>query len=251
MLAGFKTIHCNTHYLSQVVSNELSAALKKSSFPSNSIRFWYEKNILETGGGIARIYHELCKEDKANLEKDLIVVSGDIIADFPLTDMLSRWNFKDSDTLALMCTKKLLEDRKDATLVSIDERYVIGFGQQDIDNKNPIPFQKRLFSNHQIISGSVVTECQIEKKSSINLIYKKILGQEKNIENLIFDETRYWFNVGTEHEYLDALAYFRGQNKSKHFENKMHDSPIDLKNEVSLNKNHELNRMLQSLSIRI
>ena len=82
--AGFHTVHCNTHYLPEIVKTELIAACKFFGYDPYRIRFWHEEDILETGGGVARIFKELCKENTENKNKDLIVVSGDIVADFPL-----------------------------------------------------------------------------------------------------------------------------------------------------------------------
>src|SRR6185312_3415468 len=128
--AGFDTVHCNIHYLSDIVQHELKNACEYVGYNPNRIKFWHEKDILETGGGIARIYHELCLENSSHLKKDLIVVSGDIVADFPLENMLFCWQNKKENEHALLCTNKLKQIRKDATYVDENSHYVLGFGEK-------------------------------------------------------------------------------------------------------------------------
>ncbi len=248
--AGFHQVHCNTHYLSEIVEKELSAVSKKLGYEKNNIKFWHEETILETGGGIANIYKNICKINQKNINKDFIIVSGDIIADFSIEEMIGHWENKKENTDALMCTKKLLQERKDFTIVSNDSEHVLGFGQQDLIGKNEFSYTKKLFSNHQIIKGTVLENSPIEKKSSVDLFYRKILSEGKLIDNLNFDEHRYWFNIGTEEEYLEAISYFKKETNN-HPANKMFYTPSNLKLECSIDKNKELYSLVRNLSIEI
>ena len=202
--AGFEKVYCNTHYLETEVRNELNKAAEYFGYDPARIVFWHEEEILETGGGISRIYHELLK--KENIQgKNAIVISGDIVADFPLEYMLDKWNNRQENDFALMCTKETPEIRKDATWVSKDGNYVIGFGGNFENKENAIP---KVFTNHQIIGKELLNCVKIEKKSSIDIYYRKALSIGKNIINLPYPKNSYWFDIGTPINYLKCINFF-------------------------------------------
>lgn len=206
--AGFQTVHCNIHYLPEVVKIELINACKHFGYDPNRIRFWHEENILETGGGVTRIFKELCREDPENENKDLIVVSGDIVADFPLSQFVQRWECKTTNELALLCTKNLKNFRKDATYLNDDLTYVLGFGENFAKKESNKNLPAKVFTNHQIISAKVVKNCLVEKKSSIDLFYRPIINSGNKVINFNYDESLYWFNIGTPQEYLESIQFF-------------------------------------------
>ncbi|WP_397599055.1 NDP-sugar synthase [Silvanigrella sp.] len=210
--AGFKKVHCNTHYLANEVQQEIIEAAKYFGYDSNQIVFWHEEDILETGGGIARIYHEITKNEKNNIGKDAIVVSGDIAADFPLEDMIKKWKAKNSNDWALMCTHNTDCVRKDATWVSHNNNYVLGFGGNFKPNENAIA---KVFTTHQIISKDLLNIVEVEKKSSIEIYYKKILLLGKNIINYSYPQESYWFDIGTPKTYLECIEFFEKKFKKE------------------------------------
>jgi mannose-1-phosphate guanylyltransferase len=206
--AGFEIVHCNLHYLSDVVQDEILSACEYFGYKKERIRFWREEVILETGGGISHIQHALCAEDEKNSHKDLIVVSGDVVADFPLRDMILTWQNRKPTENALMCTLAMKDFRKDFTAVSPDGKLVLGFGESFLASNSEIEANRRIFSNHQIISAQLVSQSAIEKKSSVDLFYREVLKEKKHIINLNYPESAYWFNIGTREEYLEAQNYF-------------------------------------------
>ncbi|BBH51658.1 nucleotidyltransferase family protein [Fluviispira sanaruensis] len=210
--AGFEKVHCNTHYLAYETQKELTSTAIKKGYDPARIIFWHEENILETGGGISRIFHSLINEDPANSNKDLIVVSGDIAAQFPLENMLFKWEIKSSEELALMCTKELNYFRKDATWVSKDLKYVLGFGENFQSNEEKTP---RIFTTHQIISHKILINSPIEKKSSIDLFFRKILHNNYKIAHMEFPKNNYWFDIGTPKQYFECIKYFNSKNNSE------------------------------------
>lgn len=228
--AGFEKVHCNIHYLADTVKAELIAATSYFGYDPRRIVFWEEKDILETGGGIARIYHELCSQDVSNKTKDLLVVSGDIVAQFPIAEMVNAWRNKETDTLALMGTRKLMQDRTDVTWISQDRRHVIGFGAAYAAVAKQQHAEKRLFSNHQIISHHLVKHCPVEKKPSVPLFFQAALDQGLKILHHEIPETEHWFNVGTVPEYLDCISFFYHSNKAnEHVVNYAHHTPPALR----------------------
>lgn len=211
---GFSTVHCNTHYLPDIVKNEIMSACNFFGYNPNRVRFWNEDNILETGGGIARIYKELCQENPSNRKKDLLVVSGDIVADFPLEDMVSTWEQRQESEQALMCTKNLKTPQKDATYICNNQNHILGFGENFFLQSKLENITAKNFTNHQIISGSIVVNSNLEKKSSIDLFYRPILNTGKKIINLNYDESLYWFNIGHPIDYLEAIEFFSHNEKN-------------------------------------
>jgi len=242
-LAGFEYVHCNTHYLSQTVCTELKEAAAYSGYDPKRIVFWHEKDLLETGGGIARIYNEMAKQESANETKDLLVVSGDIVAKFPINRMTEIWKNKSPHDVGLMGTRTLHTARKDVTWVSEDFSHVVGFGdQRDKAQNYPSRSVARLFSNHQIISHTLVRNCPIEKKSSVALFYKPALESNKNILHFPIEDSEYWFNVGTAQEYEECVQHVlsfrngpRAQKENKWSVNMAHCMPESLKKELFKN----------------
>ncbi len=89
--AGADTVHCNTHFLPNIVEQELRAALAEDGYEQSRIRFWNEPEILETGGGIARIVHELLSENRGKWHgRDILAIAGDVFANPPLAAMIKR-----------------------------------------------------------------------------------------------------------------------------------------------------------------
>ncbi len=243
--AGFEKVHCNTHYLDNEVRNELISAAKYYGYDPSRIVFWHEEEILETGGGISHIYHELLKSNNF-CSKDAIIVSGDIVADFPLEFMIEKWKNKQQNDFALMCSKETLHTRKDATWVSKDEKYVLGFGENFEKKEFAIP---KVFTNHQIIGQELLNNVGIEKKSSIDIYYRKAISAGKNILNIPYPNKNYWFDIGTPENYLECINFFEKNicpnlNDSFYFHkniiNYCFNFPISLNELVNLAKNKPL-----------
>ncbi len=240
--AGFQEVHCNTHYLPDFVRSEIINAAIFYGYDPARIIFWHEDEILETGGGIARIYKEISKKSKQN--KDAIVVSGDIAANFPLEKMLNAWENKNENDYALMCTKDINYFRKDTTWVSNDSKYIEGFGENFEKKENCLP---TVFTTHQIISHKILEQTHIEKISSINLFYRKILQERKNIINFIYPEANYWFDIGTPNDYLKCIQFFSKENATiGHFakieviNNCFSNIPIELKTKLVPYQSHKV-----------
>lgn|GEM_PF-639026 len=205
--AGFALVHCNTHYLSTELEEQMKSAALSRGWPSERIRFWNEPEILETGGGIARIVQEYSREMGHQRPWDTLVVSGDIVADIPLNKMLERWSRRSTSETALMATLPIDGPRKDVTWIVASALYVCGFGAdatpEDIKAQGLLP---RVFSNHQIISGELLASANIEKRSSIDLFYRKALHRGDKILHVPLDEKAIWFDIGTPASYVRCLS---------------------------------------------
>lgn len=202
---GFEKVHCNTHYLDYEVRTELTEAAKFYGYDPSRIVFWHEDEILETGGGIARIYHEVIKLEKSTKGKDAIIVSGDIAADFPLEQMINTWKKKQPNDYALMCTRDTEKTRKDATWVTKNNEFILGFGGDFKATEETIA---KVFTTHQILSKDLLNIVEVQKKSSIEIYYKKAMSLKKNILNFCYPNKNYWFDIGTPQSYLECINYF-------------------------------------------
>ncbi|WP_338636311.1 NDP-sugar synthase [Spirobacillus cienkowskii] len=241
---GFPKVYCNTHYLDHITKQEIILAAKFYGYDPARIEFFYEEEILETGGGIARIFHELSKNNKKNSKRNVIVVSGDIIANFPIQQMIKAWQNKNCEDYALMCTKKINFPRKDTTWISKDSNYIQGFGENFL-LKNAS--NATVFTNHQIIGYELLNQVPIEKKSSIEIYYKNAITQDKKVINLNYPKNKYWFDIGTPKSYKECLNFFENKLKPKkqnYFQNNLinfcFQSPNFFKDKLNLYETKEL-----------
>lgn len=216
LASGFPVVHCNTHYLAPELESELKAACLSRGIPQSRLRFWNEPEILETGGGIARIAQTLASELGRSAVQDSLVVSGDIVADVPIAEMIKVWSKRRAAESTLMVSLPLDRPRKDVTWVDEVNHRVRGFGADfDPEKAETLKLTGRVFSNHQIISGDVLARARLEKKSSIDLFYRAALQRGEEILHLPFNQSAHWFDIGTPESYFRCLSLLK-QDPSQH-----------------------------------
>lgn len=214
--AGIAVVHCNTHYLAPELEGELKAACLSRGIPQSRLRFWNEPEILETGGGIARIAQTLASESGHSRVQDSLVVSGDIVADFPIAEMIKIWSKRRAVESTLMVSLPLDRPRKDVTWVDEANHRVRGFGTDfDPETATSLKLTGRVFSNHQIISGAVLERARLEKRSSIDLFYRAALQRGEEILHIPFQQSAHWFDIGTPESYFRCLSVLK-QDPPKH-----------------------------------
>lgn len=203
--AGAPVVHVNTHYRADFVQAELRGACAAAGFDSARIRFWHEPEILETGGGIARIIASLKTEDSAYATADALVLSGDIFGEVPLAGLLDAWSAYAGDATVggLMMSLALSEERKDKTWMSADGAWVVGFGSHPPDGMPEA--QPRLFSNHQVISHRLLKYGSVKKESSVAMYYRHAHTLGLKLVHVPLAPNLRWFNVGTYPEYAECL----------------------------------------------
>jgi NDP-sugar pyrophosphorylase family protein len=213
LTAGFDLVHINSHYLASELESELTAACEAHGLSPSRLRFWHEPELLETGGGIARICQSLAAEQGSNSCKDTLVVSGDIVADVPLNEMITAWKNRHSSQSSLMVTRPLDKPRKDITWVDATNQFVCGFGADfDAINARDSGFLERVFSNHQIIAGELIQRATVEKKSSIDLFYRSALKSGDSIIHVPMPFESVWFDIGTPDSYFQCINMLNQAN---------------------------------------
>lgn len=226
---GFENVFCNTHYMPDAVENELKRCAENFGYNPNRIVFFNEENILGSGGGILNIVQKLREHDPQNTTKDVIVSSGDVVANFPLKQMIERWEQRTENELALMLSLPLTEQRDDAMWISQNGAQVVGFGKAP-----DLSAIARLFSNHQIIASQIFDDCTLKSDSSVDMFYKKILSKpNQQIIHDFYPESSYWFNVGDIDEYKKCLKYFCAAKQLTYpIQNKMHSQNADISKKI-------------------
>lgn len=206
--AGFEEVHCNTFYLADYVEAEIRAAALEHGYDPSRIRFWREEEILNTGGGIARIWHALFKE--TGLRRDAFVVSGDIFCPIESERQIRSWEVRAANVAAQMVTRELATPRPDSTWVKRggDGARVVGYGK---DFSHSDGLEARVFTNHQIISHTLIEPVGIELVSSIDLFYRAALRSGRQVENLDISDASKWFDIGNYPDYSRCIAALPSQ----------------------------------------
>jgi NDP-sugar pyrophosphorylase family protein len=214
---GFTQIHVNTHYLHHMVETEIMCYLKAQNFPENTVRFWHEPEILETGGGIKSIVQGLFQESPTEIKEYVFVVSGDIYAPIPFIEMSTCWNQHKHSTeiQALMCGFKPQTMRNDVMWVDAQKNEVVEFGVGGSNSKSEII--PALFSNHQIIKTQYILGTPQVMGSSVHMFYKPMLKQKLKIKYVDYPSIVDWHNVGTFEEYSACLELLAQKNTSEEF----------------------------------
>jgi NDP-sugar pyrophosphorylase family protein len=213
--AGIETVHCNTHYLADVVEKQLSEALQNAGYGRHRIRFWREESLLNTGGGIANIVQTLKLEGKLVGVGNTLIVSGDILGPIPISEMVDTWARKEPNCVGLMVTRELNEERKDATWATNDGKHIVGFGENKWQLQRP---QKRLFTTYQMLAGNVLLREPLNAISSIDLYYRAALSRGEIVQNLDLPNHCDWADVGTYVDYAIALNLTK-KDKARSYQN--------------------------------
>jgi NDP-sugar pyrophosphorylase family protein len=215
-------VHINTFHKASRVREELNAYYKKHPNSSHySIHYHDEKVLLGTGGGIFNICENIKKQNNIkSLDKDIIVVSGDIYTQMDFNQIIHYWETQCQDAGALMTVRSLAEQRDDA--LSVNKGLVVGFNSLKSKSKSigikelsePLNESEKgnhsmMFSNFQIISHKLYEKAISSHKeapviSSVSLFYQKAITEKLPI--IAYADESPWFNVGDPFEYAACLS---------------------------------------------
>lgn len=189
--AGIERVVINLHYL----GNTIKAYLKDKKYSRPEIIFSGEKEILGTGGGIA-------KAEPFFQDETILVVNSDVICTIPIRKMIQSHSHADGiATMAVVPSQKY----RQYSLVLFDETGKLhGFS-----GKNKLPpgdLISGIFTGYQILTPEARRYLRPEFSSVITHFYRPALQQKERIN--IFLHHGKWFDVGTKERYLRIRNQF-------------------------------------------
>ncbi|HEX4638870.1 MAG TPA: sugar phosphate nucleotidyltransferase [Chthoniobacterales bacterium] len=177
---GIGKIFINTHRLPE----KFADAFPEYRYAGKTIRFVNEPVLLETGGGIKNIEHELGRDP-------FITYSGDVLTEIDLGPLIAHHFAHDSDvTLALRHTGL------GSGVALRDERVV------DISNRYGIPGEFD-FANIAVWNPSVFARIPPNEKISFIPVLGDWIGHGGKIGGVVLEEGK-WFNLGSRAEYFEV-----------------------------------------------
>lgn len=188
--ANIKEIAVNLHYKAELIENYL-----KEKYESIIWKFFYEKEILGTGGGVLNAKSFFEKED------DFVLINSDILTFVDLKELIRI--HRKSNALASLV---VFENQKDPKPVFYDRKNgkIISFGK----DKDFEIFIKGTFTGIHIVSGKIFNFMKDESGFfSIIAIYEKIIKAGKRVGAIEIDD--YWKDVGTINSLKEGREDFR------------------------------------------
>jgi len=156
---GIKKILINTHYLSHEIEN----FIKKKNY-QNEVKLLFEKEILDTGGGIKNLV-------KNDTDEDFLIINPDTIwKDNYLTEIekMKKFYFDKNLSIILMLVKKSK---------SFDKRFKGDFTLKDnLVSKESI--NNYIFTGCQILNKSIFTSINKDKFSISEVWDKEIKNRQ-------------------------------------------------------------------------
>ena len=156
---GIKKILINTHYLSHEIEN----FIKKKNY-QNEVKLLFEKEILDTGGGIKNLV-------KNDTDEDFLIINPDTIwKDNYLTEIekMKKFYFDKNLSIILMLVKKSK---------SFDKRFKGDFTLKDnLVSKESI--NNYIFTGCQILNKSIFTSINKDKFSISEVWDKEIKNKQ-------------------------------------------------------------------------
>ena len=194
MSAGITDFAINTHHL----PDAWGEYYPEGEFEGAGIEFFYEKVLLETGGGIKNIAPFIGDED-------LLVYNGDILTDLDLSALMeAHVNSGDVATLALFPTGPNCN-------VAVDEGRIV-----DMRHARGVHPGNHQFTGIYCISTEILDLIPANEKISIVPAFLELIEQGKL--GAFASESATWHDLGSRASYFDAHDLLRAQS-----------NPIDVK----------------------
>ncbi len=190
---GIDSFIINTHHF----ADKIEDYLKKNDFFGLDIYISYEKELLDTAGGVAKV-RNLIKNDQ------LLLYNVDIISDIDI-DKLYRYHCKNKADITLA-----VRDRTTSRYLLFDEKNIMtGWKNKKTEEiklcDDKKKYKELAFSGISLINRDVLDEIgPVEKKSLIDFYLN--ICKERNILAYIHDDD-YWFDCGSIEKLKNAEKY--------------------------------------------
>ncbi len=220
---GATTIHINSSYLSKTLETELVSCLDNAYSPSKKnssfsgklltttpeIRFWHEASRLETGGSILRIWQEFRAEDpdRAAQIRGVFVVSGDLVGEVPIVQMLHTWESGRNTPegrrppQALIVTHKVNGPKSKGVWTRENNSIIAGFWGDPAAAEGS---EECEFGGYYVIDPLSLEGqgTEVRPGNVIDLVFRRILKENGRILAMRLPEGSVWHNVGTPEEFF-------------------------------------------------
>ena len=187
LAAGVGTLSLNTHHLPEAFSHALG---KEPSYRDHPLRLFHEPLLLDTGGGIRNARPALG-------DSTFVLYNGDILADLPIRDLLTR--HRNSGAIATLLLRPadgggVANIRFDATSGGVlDLRGVLGVEEGDL----------AVYSGIAVFEPAIMEWIpQTGPYSIIDALLSALRAGEK-VGGMIAEEGL-WIDLGTPESYLRA-----------------------------------------------
>jgi len=199
---GINSFVINTHHF----ADEIELYLDRNNNFELDIKISFEKDLLDTAGGLANIRKHLTDD------KNILLYNVDIISNINIGKMLSF--HKMSDSVVTLATRKRKTSRY--LLFDNDEK-MIGWKNENtneiISCKEQENYNKLAFSGISLLNTNILDKLgKVEKKSLIKFYLE--ICYEHQISSYNHDKD-YWFDCGNIDKLNTTENYFR-QNNIKH-----------------------------------
>ncbi|MGJ8656119.1 MAG: sugar phosphate nucleotidyltransferase [Akkermansiaceae bacterium] len=192
--AGITDFAINTHHLPEAWGK----CYPEGTFNGAGIKFFYEKVLLETGGGIKNIASFIGDEP-------LLVYNGDILTDLDIAGLMeAHMNSGDVATLALFPTGPNCN-------VAVEDGRIV-----DMRNARGVHPGNHQFTGIYCISPQILDLIPANEKISIVPAFLELIEQGKL--GAYVSESATWHDLGSRASYFDAHQLLRA-----------HSNPIDAK----------------------
>jgi NDP-sugar pyrophosphorylase family protein len=175
---GIKDVIINTHYL----LDKFRPILGDGSGFGINLNYSYEKNLLDTGGGLKKVEYFL-------RDSTFIMYNCDVICDVSLKEML-EYHKKNKNSITLLSSKK----HKPKALITDEKGRVKDFVSEGKGDS--------VFCGIHVIEPIIFSFIKKVEKVSIIPIYKKLIENGIPI-NTFSLSSKYWQEIGSIESYMD------------------------------------------------
>lgn len=190
---GIDRFIINTHHFAK----KIEEYLKKNEYFDLDIQISYEKKLLDTAGGVAKV-RELIKDDQ------ILLYNVDVVSDIDI-DKLYNYHCENRADITLA-----VRDRKTSRYLLFDEHNIMTGWKNEKTEEIKLcdkekEYKKLAFSGINLINTGILDEIGPVEKKSLIAFYLDICN-ERNILAYTHDND-HWFDCGTVEKLKKAESF--------------------------------------------